>query len=122
MATNLKKLTTRGAAAVAVVVPAALFAGAGTAQAAQPAVSYTNNTIGTIAHISDPSNPPGAIELCNYSSHVAGNPFLFPFFSPVQLSGNTASDLQILGIQTGTRYDVTVSCPVGGTTTFQQNY
>jgi hypothetical protein len=122
MNTNLKKLATSGAAAVAVAVPAALFVGAGTAQAALPAVSYTNDGIGTVAHVSDPNNPPGAIEFCNYSSHVAGNPFLFPFFSPVQLSGKTASDLQILGIQTGTLYDVTVSCPVGGTVTFQQNY
>jgi hypothetical protein len=120
--TNLKKLATTGAAAIAVAAPVALFVGAGMAQAAQPSVSYTNDAIGTVAHVADPSNPPGAIEICNYSSHVAGNPFLFPFFSPVQLSGTTASDLQILGIQTGTKYDVTVSCPVGGTKTFQQNY
>jgi hypothetical protein len=121
MNTKLKKLATMGAAAIAVAAPAALFAGVGTAQA-QPIVAYTNNAFGTVARVGDPANPPGAIEVCNYSSHVAGQPLLFPFFSPIQLSGFTPSDLQILGIKTGTKYDVTVSCPVGGTTTFQQNF
>jgi hypothetical protein len=120
--TNLKKLATTAAAAIAVAAPVVLFAGAGTAQAAQPSVSYTNNAFGTVAHVSDPANPPGAIEICNYSSHVAGNPFLFPFFSPVQVSGTTPSDLQILGIQTGTTYSVTISCPVGGTLNTTQTY
>jgi hypothetical protein len=119
---NTKKLATLGAAAVAVAAPAALFAGAGTAYAAAPAVTYTNNAFGTIAHISDPGNPPGSIEFCNYSSHVKGNPLLFPFFSPVQLSGSTPSDLQIFGIQTGTPYTVTVSCNGGGSTTLTKNF
>ena len=123
MKTTVKKLATTVAAAAAVTAPAALFAGVGTAQAAAPpTVTFTTNAFGIVAHITDPGNPAGAIEFCNYSSHVSGNPFLFPFFSPVQLSGNTTSDLQILGIQTGTKYDVTVSCPVGGTTNTTQNF
>jgi hypothetical protein len=59
-----------------------LFAGAGTVRAA-PFVSYMNDLIGTIAHKGDPSNPPGAIEFCNYHSNVAGQPFAFPFDAPV---------------------------------------
>ena len=119
MKTTVKKLATTVAAAAAVTAPAALFAGVGTAQAAAPpTVTFTTNAFGIVAHITDPGNPAGAIEFCNYSSHVSGN----PFFSPVQLSGNTTSDLQILGIQTGTKYDVTVSCPVGGTTNTTQNF
>jgi len=117
---NSKKLATIAGAAVAVAAPAALVFGAGTAQAT--AVSYSNNAIGTVAHVSDAANPAGAIEVCTYSSHVHNNPFLFPFFSTVELSGPTPSDLQILGIQTGTTYDVTVNCPVGGTKNFQQKY
>ena len=101
---------------------AALFAGAGTASAASPSASYINNGLGTVARISDPANPPGAVETCTYRSHVAGNPLLFPYFSPVVLSGPTPSDLQIFGIQTGTAYQVTISCPVGGTTSFTKNY
>ena len=110
-----------GVAAAVVLAPAVLFASAGTAQAA-PFVNYTNDIIGTIAHVSDPSNPPGAIELCNYHSNVAGQPFAFPFDSPVQLDGPTPSDLQIPGIQTGTTWAVRVSCPVGGTHFFQQTF
>jgi len=118
-----KNLTTAGlgVAAAIVVAPAVLFAGAGTAQAA-PLVNYSNDLIGTVAHVSDPANPPGAIEFCNYHSNVAGQPFAFPFDSPVQLDGPTPSDLQIPGIQTGTTWAVTVSCPVGGTHFFQQKF
>jgi hypothetical protein len=123
MSTNLKKLATTVAAAAAVAAPAALFVGAGTAQAATPpSVTYSNNAFGTIAHISDPANPAGSIEICHYSSHVKGNPFLFPFYSPVQVSGSTASDLQIFGLQTGTAYTVKVECNGGGSTTFTQNF
>jgi hypothetical protein len=120
--TNLKKFATTGAAAIAVAAPAMLFVGAGTAQAAPPSVTFTTNGLGIVAHVTDPANPPGAVEFCNYSSHVTGNPFLFPFFSPLELSGNTTSDLQILGIQTGTKYDVKVICPVGGQTNTTQNF
>lgn len=121
--TRKKKLTSAGigVAAAVVVTPVVLFAGAGTAQAA-PFVSYTNDLIGTIAHVADPSNPPGAIEFCNYHSNVAGQPFAFPFDAPVQLDGPTPSDLQIPGIQTGTTWAVRVSCPVGGTQFFTQKF
>ena len=121
---NPEKNLTRagvGLAAAVLVAPVVLFAGAGTAQAA-PFISYTNDLIGTIAHVSDPSNPPGAIEFCNYHSNVAGQPFAFPFDSPVQLDGPTPSDLQIPGIQTGTTWAVRVSCPVGGTQVFTQKF
>jgi hypothetical protein len=114
--TNLKKLATTGAAAIAVAAPAVLLAGAGTAQAATPpTVGWTDNGLGTVAHIADPSNQNG-IETCFYSSNVAGNPLLFPFFSAVQVSGTTPADLPILGIRTGTTYDVVVTCPAGGQT------
>jgi hypothetical protein len=119
MNTTLKKLA--AAAIVAAPAPALLFAGAGTAQAA-PSVTYNNNAFGTIANVSDPLNPAGSIEICHYSSHVAGSPLLFPYYTPVQLSGSTPSSVQIFGIQTGTTYTVTVKCPKGGTTTFNQTF
>jgi hypothetical protein len=112
MNTNLKKLA--GAAAIAAGTAAALFGAAGTADAAL-LTSYTNNGLGTVVQVTDTANPDGAVETCTYSSHAQGNPFLLPYFSAVTLTGKTPSNLQIFGIQTGTKYTVDIFCPNSGT-------
>ena len=121
MHTTIQKLATMGIGAAAIGTAATLFLGAGTANAAVSA-NYKNNGFGTVVSVKDPANPPGAIEICSYKSHVKGNPFLFPYFSTVQLSGNTPSDLQNIGNQTCTSYSLTISCPFGGTTSFTKNF
>jgi hypothetical protein len=111
-----KKLVTSalGAAAAAVAAPAVLFAGAGIAQAQNPLPppAYTNDLFGPVAWIFDPYNGPGQVEWCTYHSNLSGQPGVLPFDAPVSVDGNTvASQLQIPGIQTGTQWDVTVTCP-----------
>ncbi|MCP9273267.1 hypothetical protein [Mycolicibacterium arenosum] len=120
MKTTVKKLI--GSGAIALGAAAAVIGATGTAQAAVTA-SYQNNGLGTTVTVTDSKNPVGAIEICTYSSHVAGAPFLFPYFTTVQLSGPTPSNVQIFGIQTGTTYTVTISCPNTGTSkTFNQTF
>jgi hypothetical protein len=104
-----------GTGAVALGAAAALFGATGTAQAAVSA-SYQNNGLGTNVTVSDSANPVGSVEVCTYSSHVAGAPLLFPYFTTFTLSGPTPSNVQIFGIQTGTTYSVTISCAGTGTT------
>jgi hypothetical protein len=112
MNTNLTKLA--GAAAIAAGTAAALFGATGTADAAV-LTNYTNNGLGTIVQVTDTANPAGSVEVCTYSSHAQGNPFLLPYFSAVTLTGTTPSNLQIFGIQTGTKYTVDIFCPNSGT-------
>jgi hypothetical protein len=112
MNTNLKKLA--GAAAIAAGAAAALFGATGTAEAAV-LTNYTNNGLGTNVTVTDTANPQGAVEVCTYSSHAEGNPFLLPYFATVTLTGTTPSNLQIFGIQTGTKYTVNIFCPNSGT-------
>lgn len=120
MITNLKKIA--GTGAIALGAAAALFGATGTAQAGVTA-NYQNNGFGTNVTVTDSLNPQGSVEICTYSSHVAGAPFLLPYFATVQLSGPTPSNLQIFGIQTGTTYSVSISCPNTGTTkNFQQTF
>ena len=112
MNTNLKKLA--GAAAIAAGTAAALFGATGTADAAV-LTNYTNNGLGTNVTVTDTANPQGAVEVCTYSSHAQGDPFLLPYFATVTLTGTTPSNLQIFGIQTGTKYTVNIFCPNSGT-------
>ena len=113
MNTTLKKIA--GTGAIALGAAAVLIGATGTAQAAVTA-SYQNNGLGTNVTVADSQNPVGSIEICTYRSHVAGAPLLFPYFTTVQLSGPTPTNVQIFGIQTGTTYKVTISCPNTGTT------
>jgi|KBSSwiStaDraftv2_1062776.scaffolds.fasta_scaffold05549_7 hypothetical protein len=120
MISNLKKLA--GAVAIAAGAAAALFGATGTASAAV-LTSYTNNGVGTVVTVTDTANPDGAVEICSYRSHVAGHPFLLPYFATVTLTGKTPSNLQIFGIQTGTQYQVNIFCPNSGTSkVFTQNF
>jgi 4-hydroxy-3-methylbut-2-en-1-yl diphosphate synthase IspG/GcpE len=121
MNTNFKKLA--GAAAIAAGTAAALFGATGTAQATIVTSPYANNGFGTTVQVSDTKNPVGSIEVCTYSSHVAGHPFALPYFTTVRLSGPDATTLQIFGISTGTTYQVNITCPDTGTTKiFQQTF
>ena len=113
MFTNLKKLI--GASAIAAGAVAALFGATGSAQAAV-LTNYANNGLGTVVTVTDTANPAGQVEVCTYSSHAQGNPFLLPYFATVTLTGKTPSQLQIFGLQTGTKYQVTIFCPNSGTT------
>lgn len=120
MISTIRKIV--GTGAIALGATAALFGATGTAQAAVSA-SYQNNGLGTNVTISDSANPVGAIEICTYSSHVAGAPLLLPYFTTVQLSGPTPSNVQIFGIQTGTTYSVTIKCAGTGTVkSFNQTF
>jgi hypothetical protein len=121
MNTNFKKLA--GAVAVAAGTAAALFGATGTAQATIVTSTYSNNGFGTSVQVSDTNNPVGSVEVCTYSSHVVGRPFLLPYFTTVRLSGPEATTLQIFGISTGTNYQVNIACPDTGTTKiFQQTF
>lgn len=102
-----------GAAAAAAGAPALLFLSGGTAQAAIYH-SYDNDLFGPVVTISDTANATG-LETCHYHSNLAGSPGEFPFDADVQLDGRTPSQLQILGIQTGANWYVTINCPKTGT-------
>lgn len=122
MNTKIKKLA--GTAAIAVGATVALFAATGTAEAAGVVTgAYVNNGLGTTVPVSDSANPAGAIEVCTYRSHVAGHPFLLPYFTTVRLTGKAPTNLQIFGISTGTTYLVSITCPdTGSSKIFTQSF
>ena len=122
--TKTKRLVAALGAAAAVVAPAVLFAGAGTAHAApdpSPAnvtgngitVNYANGPggLGLDAFVRDMNNS-GAAETCRYFSNRVSDNGL-PFWGATTVYGNDPGALSIPGIWTGTNWNVTVDCDSG---------
>ena len=111
---------TLGVAAAVVGTTASLYTGAGTAQADSycgpgPAethvcVTYDNPAFGTTAHVWDRENNPGHLEHCHYHSNRWGDAGDTPYDHDFTLNGPTPSSWWIPGVQTGTKWDVTVTC------------
>ncbi|MBV9091528.1 MAG: hypothetical protein JO044_16760 [Mycobacteriaceae bacterium] len=130
--TSKKRLASAvGIAAAAVATPAALLAGAGTAQAdaipdvngsPQVEVLYASNPFGLNASIVDGTNPGGVTERCHYHSNGVGTTPSDPFDADVFPNGPTPASLFIPGIQTGGTWTVTVSCDHAAPVTFQEIY
>lgn len=109
-------------AAVAVSLPAMLFAGAGTAQAATNPAYFTNPAgtleviyggggIALYATIVDSTNPEGATEVCHYHSvGVMSTPAL-PYEADTMVTGpHPSAPVTIIFQQTGGTYAVMVTC------------
>jgi hypothetical protein len=115
--TNQKKTLTSalGAAAAAVVAPALLLSGAGTAQAATT-VNTASDAVGVTVTINSDGVQHG---WCTYTATPAFTPgsvkplpvYNVPFF----LQPGQSHNLWFPGIQTGTTWKATVSCEHGGT-------
>lgn len=121
--TNRKKSITAaiGAAAAAIVAPAMLFAGTGTASAAT-----TLNTASDAAGVTVKIQSTGSEGLCFYSAEpwfgwTTVKPL--PVYKvPFYLQANQTHNLWFPGIQTGTTWKAKVECPVGGTDFFNPTY
>jgi hypothetical protein len=118
-----------GAAAAAVAVPAALFFGAGTAQALNPAsnghlfVTYSTDPLGLVANIRDTWNKVGETETCSYQSVGTGLTPPIPFYGETQVNGPAnGGPVVIPGIPTGATWNVTVNCAHGGNFSFSEVY
>jgi hypothetical protein len=123
MKRNLKKSTIArvGAAVAAAALPAILFAGAGTAQAAST-LDTTSDALGVTVQI----HSTGSEGLCFYSAE----PWFgwqtvkpLPVYNvPFQLQANQSHNLWFPGIQTGTTWKAKVACTVGGVDFFNPTY
>jgi hypothetical protein len=105
-----------GAAVAAVAAPAALFAGAGTAQAETQVVPFSD-ALGVSVHVVSVGPTPSS-GWCSYTATPAiVPPGVWPplpvYDVPFYLQENTIHKLWFPGIQTGTTWDVTVDCPSG---------
>lgn len=116
--TNRKKsvIAALGAAVAAVAAPAALFLGAGTAQAETSVVPFTD-ALGVTVHVVSGGASPSS-GLCTYTATpaIVPNGVLPPLpvhNVPFILQENGIHKLWFPGIQTGTTWDVTVRCPDG---------
>jgi hypothetical protein len=110
-ANNRKKSITAalGAAAAAVAVPAMLFAGTGTAQASTLVTPETNALGVTVSVLSDTQ-----WGWCSYSAQP-WNPGPLPVYGvPFHMEKNINHQLWFPGIQTGTKWTVTVKCDNDG--------
>jgi hypothetical protein len=130
---NLKKLriSALGAAAVAVAAPALVFVGAGTAQALTPAsngpvrITYDTGPAGLVANIRDVANnnPGDPTEFCTYDSVGTGLQGPIPFNGGAFVTGAVNSGAVLIpGIPLNEPWQVTVSCPKGGSFTFSETY
>jgi hypothetical protein len=108
-------------AAIAVSVPAILFASTGTAPAANPTVFtnpdgtleviYSGGGLSSFASIVDAINPVGVTEICHYHSEGTMATPPFPYDIDVLVTGPTPSPpVTILVPQLGGSYTVNVSC------------
>jgi len=110
-----------GTAIAAAAVPAVLFAGAGTAQAATN-INTASDALGVTVEVQST----GSEGLCFYSAE--------PWFGwqtvkplpvykvPFYLQSNQSHNLWFPGIQTGTTWKAKVECPVGGVDFFNPVY
>src|SRR5882757_1774598 len=110
-----------GATIAAAAVPAVLFAGAGTAQAAST-LNTASDAIGVTVEI----HSTGSEGLCYYSAEpwfgwTTVKPL--PVYEvPFYLQANQTNKLWFPGIQTGTTWKAKVACPVGGVDYFNPTY
>jgi hypothetical protein len=103
-----------GAAVAALAAPAMLFLGAGTAQAGTT-VNTTTDALGVSVHIKSVGML-GAQSSgwCNYTAIPAAGEIGVPVYKvPFYLQPGGTHKLWFPGIQTGTKWDVTVWCPGG---------
>ena len=107
------------AAAAALATPAMLFAGAGTAQASPELSVWTVPTLGGVnVFVKTADGPDGLSGTCAYTSTVQGDPvgkpvpvFGVPFTIPT--AGPHHARLWFPSYQTGSTWNVTVTCPNG---------
>ena len=110
-----------GAAVAAAALPAFLFTGAGTAQAATT-LNTTSDAVGVTVEI----HSTGSEGLCLYSAEpwfgwTTVKPL--PVYKvPFYLQANQGHNLWFPGIQTGTTWKAKVECPVGGVDYFNPVY
>ena len=106
------------AAAATAALPAFLFTGAGTAHAGT-SVSPTSDAFGVTVKITSTGNPLNRSSgLCFYTATPTNVPFgvlppLPVYDVPFVLQENTPYSLWFPGLQTGTTWDVKVSCQNG---------
>jgi len=110
-----------GAAVAAAAVPAVLFTGAGTAQAAST-INTASDALGVTVNV----HSTGSEGLCFYSAEpwfgwTTVKPL--PVYKvPFILQANQDYNLWFPGIQTGTTWKAKVECPVGGVDYFNPVY
>ena len=110
-----------GTAIAAAAVPAVLFAGAGTAQAAST-IDTASDALGVTVKV----HSTGSEGLCFYSAEpwfgwAIAKPL--PIYKvPFYLQANQDHNLWFPGVQTGTTWKAKVECPVGGTDYFNPVY
>jgi hypothetical protein len=115
----IKKLATSTLAAAA-TVPALLFAGAGTAQAATAWAWPDSDPLGITMHVQST----GAWAWCEYTAvPVGGGIKPLPAYKvPFHLNNGQESTLWFPGIPTGTTWNVTITCEHGGLNNSQVLY
>jgi hypothetical protein len=114
-----------GAAAAAAMAPAFLFGSAGTAQAQTSVVPFTD-ALGVSVHIVSTGGAPSS-GWCTYTAVPVPGTTPVPFLPPLPVYGlpfvlqeNGIHKLWFPGIQTGTKWDVSVQCPGGVDSPTQQ--
>ena len=107
------------ATAAALATPAVLFLGAGTAQASPDLAVWTVPTLGGVnVFVKTADGPDGLSGWCTYTSTVQGDPvgkpapvFGVPFNIPASSSHHAT--IWFPSYQTGSTWNVTVTCPNG---------
>jgi hypothetical protein len=101
-----------GAAVAATAVPAFLFAGAGTAHA-ETHVHPITDALGVTVFIDSFGVPPSS-GWCTYTAIPQPGGIGVPVYNlPFYLQENASHQLWFPGVQTGTKWHVTVDCPSG---------
>jgi hypothetical protein len=121
MNTSRTRRMLRGSAAV-ISLSAALFASAGTAQAATDPTYFSNSDgsmeviysgggLANYATIVDSRNPEGSTEFCHYHSVGVMNTIALPYDADTTVTGpHPSSPITIIFQAIGGRYSVNVTC------------
>ena len=109
---------TVGAALATAAVPAFLFTGAGTAQAFTW-VTTSTDALGVTVHVQSFGGP-GSSGVCSYTAVPTNGPGIPAYGVPFVLQDGGSHDLWFPGVQLGTTWDVTVTCPNGVNSATQQ--
>jgi hypothetical protein len=106
------------AVGAAMAAPAVLFAGAGTAQA-DTFVNTTTDALGVTVHVFSYGAPAHG-GWCSYTAVPTNGPGIPVYGVPFYMQQNGNHDLWFPGIQTGSTWDVDITCSTGGSSATQQ--
>jgi hypothetical protein len=98
-------------------LPAILFAGSGSAEASTW-VNTSTDALGVTVHVHSTGIPASA-GWCTYTAVPTNGPGIPVYGVPFYMQENGIHDLWFAGLQTGTTWDVDISCTQGGASSTQ---